>query len=225
MLYMCKEYEPQIFMVLLLALTAGLRSSEIIGVKYGDIDFTHHELYVERQLGRSTTNEGIEDGKMTTQELRPKTRNSSRTVALADFVIDEIILQRQKYEEPRDNFSDFQDYGFLCCQDNGLPYNRSFARNSYIRLLEKCGFEKIPWRKLRNTYATILAKYDVSMKAIASSLGHYSPDFTESTYVSMDKIIYDADKEITAFAREILSDGKEIEIILIDKGYLLEVLP
>lgn len=225
MLYMCKEYEPQIFMVLLLALTAGLRSSEIIGVKYGDIDFTHHELYVERQLGRSTTNEGIEDGKMTPQELRPKTRNSSRTVALADFVIDEIILQRQKYEEPRDNFSDFQDYGFLCCQDNGLPYNRSFARNSYIRLLEKCGFERIPWRKLRNTYATILAEYNANIKAIAASFGHYSPDFTKSTYVNMDKIIYDADKEITAFARENLPDEKEIEIILIDKGYLLEVLP
>ena len=113
----------------------------------------------------------------------------------------------------------------LCCQDNGLPYNRSFARNSYVHLLEKCGFKKIPWRKLRNTYATILAEYDVSMKAIASSLGHYSPDFTESTYVSTDKIIYDADKEITAFAREILPDRKEIEIIPIDEGYLLEVLP
>ncbi len=49
------------------------------------------------------------------------------------------------------------------------------------------------------------------MKAIAASLGHYSPDFTESTYVSMDKIIYDADKEITAFAREILPVSKEIE--------------
>ncbi len=142
MLYVCKEYEPWIFMALLLALTAGLRISEIIGVKYEDIDSTHHELYVERQLGRSTTNEGIEDGKMATQELRPKTRNRVRTVFLADFVIDEIILQRQKYEELRDNFSNFQDYGYLCFQDNGLPYNRSFARNSYIRLLENAALKK-----------------------------------------------------------------------------------
>lgn len=41
----------------------------------------------------------------------------------------------------------------------------------------------------------------------------------------MDKVIYDADKEISAFAREILPSGKEIEIIPIDEGYLLEVLP
>ena len=64
---------------------------------------------------------------------------------------------------------------------------------------------------------------------------HYSPEFTESTYVSLDfmksahaglnKIIYDADKEITVFAREVLPREKEIEIIPIDERYLLEVLP
>lgn len=125
------------------------RNLDRVGLYGGHTLRKHTDIqYVERQLGRSTTNEGIEDGKITTQELRPKTRNSVRTVSLADFVIDEIILQRQKYEELRDNFSDFQDYGYLCCQDNGLPYNRSFARNSYIRLLEKCGFEKIPFEKI-----------------------------------------------------------------------------
>ena len=174
---------------------------------------------------RDRSNEGMENGTMTTQELHPKTCNSIRAVPLAGFVIDEIILQRKRYEELRDNFSDIQDHGYLCCQDNGSPYNRSFTRNPYIRLMQKCGFERIPWRKLRNTYATILAEYDVSMKAIASSLGHYSPDFTESTYVSLDKIIYDADKETSAFAHEVLPKGKEIEIIPIDEGYLLEVLP
>ena len=119
--------------------------------------------------------------------------------------------------------------------NNGSPYNRSFTRNSYTKLIQKCGLERIPWRKLRNTYATILAEYDVSMKAIAASLGHYSPEFTESTYVSLDfmesahaslnKIIYDADKEITVFAHEVLPRDKEIEIIPIDERYLLEVLP
>lgn len=41
----------------------------------------------------------------------------------------------------------------------------------------------------------------------------------------IDKIVYDADKEITAFAREILPGSIEIENIPIDEGYLLEVLP
>lgn len=76
MLYLCKQEEPKIFIALLLALTAGLRISEIIAIKYEDIDFGNHEIYIERQLGRSTKNEGLEDGKLLTQELRTKTRNS-----------------------------------------------------------------------------------------------------------------------------------------------------
>jgi len=61
MLYLCKQEEPKIFIALLLALTAGLRISEIIAIKYEDIDFGNHEIYIERQLGRSTKNEGLED--------------------------------------------------------------------------------------------------------------------------------------------------------------------
>ena len=50
-------------------------------------------------------------------------------------------------------------------------------------------------------------------------------NFIESAHASLNKIIYDADKEITVFAREVLPREKEIEIIPIDEGYLLEVLP
>lgn len=225
MLYLCKQEEPKIFIALLLALTAGLRISEIIAIKYEDIDFGNHEIYIERQLGRSTKNEGLEDGKLLTQELRTKTRNSVRGTPLADFVIDEIILQRQKYEELRANIPDFHDYGYLCCQDDGKPYHRGFAQKAYTRLMEKCGFTKIPWRKLRNTYATILAEFEISMKAIAASLGHYSADFTQEIYVNTERVVYNADCEIIAFALEVLPKNNAAQLIPLDERYLLEVLP
>ena len=225
MLYLCKQEEPKIFIALLLALTAGLRISEIIAIKYEDIDFGNHEIYIERQLGRSTKNEGLEDGKLLTQELRTKTRNSVRGTPLANFVIDEIILQRQKYEELRANIPDFHDYGYLCCQDDGKPYHRGFAQKAYTRLMEKCGFTKIPWRKLRNTYATILAEFEISMKAIAASLGHYSADFTQEIYVNTERVVYNADCEILAFALEVLPKNNAAQLIPLDERYLLEVLP
>lgn len=37
-------------------------------------------------------------------------------------------------------------------------------------------------------------------------------------YVSLNKIIYDADKEIAKFAREVLPKGKEIEILMREIG-------
>ena len=225
LLYVCKNEEPKIFIPLLLAVTAGLRISEVIGIKYSDIDFGNNELHMDRQLGRSTSNEGLEEEEMLIQELEPKTHNSVRCVPLADFVMDEIILQRQRYEELRSNFSDFRDLGYLCCRENGVPYHRSFAGPAFKRLLKSCGFEDMQWRFLRNTYATVLAEYEISIKAIAVCLGHYSPVFTNDTYVDATKIVYDVAVEITDFATDVLPGQKTVLDIDIDRTYLLEVLP
>ena len=91
--------------------------------------------------------------------------------------------------------------------------------------MEKCGFTKIPWRKLRNTYATILAEFEISMKAIAASLGHYSADFTQEIYVNTERVVYNADCEIIAFALEVLPKNNAAQLIPLNERYLLEVLP
>ena len=41
-----------IYLPMLLAVTAGLRISEITGLRYSDIDFLGRKLFVERQLGK-----------------------------------------------------------------------------------------------------------------------------------------------------------------------------
>ena len=52
LLYLCKQQEPMIYLPMLLAVTAGLRISEITGLRYSDIDFLGKKLFVERQLGK-----------------------------------------------------------------------------------------------------------------------------------------------------------------------------
>lgn len=64
------------------------------------------------------------------------------------------------------------------------------------------------WRFLRNTYATVLAEYEISIKAIAVCLGHYSPVFTNDTYVDATKIVYDVAVEITDFAMDVMPGRK-----------------
>lgn len=127
LLYTCKTEELHIFMAMLLVVTTGLRTSETIAVKYQNIDFMNNKLYVESQLGRMITNDGVPGQSLLTQEKRTKIHNSIREVPLTDFVIDEIILQRRYYDELKKYLGDdFHDLGYLICQDNGLPWNRSF---------------------------------------------------------------------------------------------------
>lgn len=215
LLYTCKKEEPSIFLAMLFAVTAGLRISETIAIKYSNIDFINNKLFVESQLGRTITNEGIPDETLLTQEKRTKTHNSVREVPLADFVIDEIILQRQHYNTLKQNLGDdFHDLGYIICQDNGLPWNRSFKNKAYKSVVDKCGFKYIEWRKLRTTYASILSAYNVSMKAISMSLGHYSADFTKDVYVKSQMKMIDVATLIEPYMNLVLvSDPKELQPI------------
>ena len=210
LLYVCKKEEPSIFIAMLFAVTAGLRISETIAVKYSNIDFLNNKLYVENQLGRTITNEGIPGETLLTQEKRTKTHNSVREVPLADFVIDEIILQRQHYNSLKQYLGeDFHDLGYIICQDNGLPWHRNFKNKAYKRVVDKCGFKYIEWRKLRTTYASILSEYNVSMKAISMSLGHYSADFTKDVYVKSQMKIIDVATLIDPYINQVLSSDSQ----------------
>ena len=175
LLYLCKQQEPMIYLPMLLAVTAGLRISEITGLRQ-------------------------ENRPVLCSELPLKTKNSKRAVVLADFVLDEILLERQRYEKRKASDPEFLDLGYICCHENGQCHNRSFYIKSYNRLMEQSGISRLPWRKFRNTYATVLAQYQVNMKTISKCLGHYSPDFTSRIYVASQKQeTYDISKIIEEY--------------------------
>ena len=196
LLYLCKQQEPMIYLPMLLAVTAGLRISEITGLRYSDIDFLGKKLFVERQLGKDLYMEKQQENRpVLCSELPLKTKNSKRAVVLADFVLDEILLERQRYEKRKASDPGFLDLGHICCHKNGQCHNRSFYIKPYNRLMEQSGISRLPWRKFRNTYATILAQYQVNMKTISKCLGHSSPEFTSRVYVAFqEQETYDISK-------------------------------
>lgn len=225
LLNQCKENYPEMYMPLLICITTGLRISEAIGVKYSDIDWLQGELHISRQLGRATNDAGADNGRICTQELKPKSWSGNRSVPLADFVIDELILARRKYEIMENNATDFNNLDFVCCQENGLPYNRSSFGKKFKRLLKNCNLPDMRWHDLRHTYATILKENDINLKAISACMGHHEVKITENVYINIKEPIYDCSKEIGSFIAEIMPGEKNILEIPIDPNYLLEVLP
>ena len=217
LLYTYKKEEPVIYLAMLFSLTLGLRISETIAVKYENIDFFNNKLYIKNQLGRTIQNEGVPGQSLLTQEKKLKTHNSERTVPIADFVMEEIILQRKNYETLREELgSDFHDLGYIICQDNGLPYNRCFKDDHYKKVVEKCGFQYIPWRKLRTTFASVLNSHNVSLKAISLSLGHASPDFTEKVYVKKEMEVQEVALYLKDYIDEVLPAEAKIDVSFFD---------
>ena len=187
MLLVCRESYPSMYLPLLFAMTTGMRISETIAIKYSDIDYTNKKLYIERQLGRKLLNEGLGENAACIQDLDPKTKAGCRTIPLADFVLDEIILSRARYEKKRSENPEFQDNGYVCCQDNGKARSRTNVTKNFHKLLDKCEIPYFRWHDLRHIYATILNNKDVNLKAISSALGHRSQTVTKEVYIEEKK--------------------------------------
>lgn len=158
----CRHSYPEHFIALLLAFTTGLRISEILALTYEDIDYSQHLLYVTKQLGRSTNNECLPNGTIATQQIRTKTHHSVRNVPLPQFVIDELILSRARYEKKRNENPYFIDSGYITCHESGLPFNRSYATKPLKALLNECGIPLFHWHDIRHIYATILKDNEIS---------------------------------------------------------------
>lgn len=95
--------ETRIHMQMVFALLIGLRKSEINGLKYSDIDYKNRKLRIQRQLGRDlhVDEESLKPKTKTKHEIKLKTASSYRELDIPDYVFEEILEERKKYEKNR----------------------------------------------------------------------------------------------------------------------------
>ena len=186
----------------------GLRRSEIIALKYSDIDYSGHKLRVERQLGRKvgSKKEDLPPGEFTKQEIPPKTRSSVRVLPIPDIVYEAILEERVKYERNRSRRStSFHDDGYICCSSYGRPRSRYFHCTHFKALLKECDLPDIRWHDLRATYCTLLLKQNFSAKAVSRLMGHEKEIITVDVYGDKRGMIADGVPELDAFIERIIT--------------------
>lgn len=201
-----KAKESKVYMYILFAGLMGLRKSEILGLKYSDVDFTRQTLYIQRQLGKdlSKPQDELPKKTLTKQEVSLKTRSSKRVLDIPDIVFNAILEQRRIYEKNRRRRpGQFQDEGYICCSSYGRPQSASYCYKEYKRLLSDNGLPNIRFHDLRHTYATILTNEEIDVKAISNSLGHSKTIITVDVYTDKKQMIVDVSEQTQEFACEI----------------------
>ena len=201
-----KAKETKVYMYILFAGLMGLRKSEILGLKYSDVDFTIQTLYVQRQLGKdlSKPQDELPKKTLTKQEVSLKTRSSKRVLDIPDVVFNAILEQRRIYEKNRRRRpGQFQDEGYICCSSYGRPQSASYCYKGYKKLLSDNGLPNIRFHDLRHTYATILTNEEIDVKAISNSLGHSKTIITVDIYTDKKQMIVDVSEQTQEFACEI----------------------
>lgn len=169
-----KETESSnLYIAYLLALTTGMRQSEILAVRFKDIDFENGTLQVRQTLSH--------DGKQIYKET--KTKSSTRTISLTEKTIEELKAHKKKVaKEKLAAGASYQDHNLVVCTKLGTPINPRNLLRDFYRLMKKANVPKIKFHGLRHTVATLMLTQGVNPKIVKEILGHSDIRVTLDTY-------------------------------------------
>ena len=154
-----------------LAITAGLRQGELLGLEWEDVDLEGGTLQVKRTLSNGIF-------------TAPKTAKSRRSVKLTTRALEILKHHRQCQLEERDRMANlWVDHGLVFATEVGTPMNRhNLNARSFKPLLKRAGLPDRRFHDLRHTCATLLLSKGVHSKFVQELLGHATIAVTLDTY-------------------------------------------
>lgn len=152
----------------------GLRSGELRGLTWSDIDFERKELSVNKNI---TTNIDGRKYVVTT----PKTKSSYRTIPMPDLLIRDLLLLK----ELNNNYCKFNDSWYVF--GNFDPLSKSILRVRKNNNCKSAGVKQIRIHDFRHSCASLLINNGANITMVARYLGHTKIDETLNTYSHMFK--------------------------------------
>ena len=162
--------------VYVLAITAGLRIGELLGLKWEDVDLECGILRVQRTLSAAKSGP-----RFTT----PK-NGKGRAIKLTEHAVGALKRHKasQNVERLKVPADLWEDWGLIFCAEGGAPLKfQSFARRSFKPLLERAGLSRtVRFHDLRHTCATLLLSRGHHPKLVQELLGHANVAMTLDRY-------------------------------------------
>ena len=157
------------------ALLCGLRLSELLALRWADVDWAGSRLIVLQSL--DSRHDGVVRFKAT------KTHRSARPVSVPPHLLDALAQHRlDQAERPRAAGELWTDLDLVFATDRGLPLTSGWVRKAFYALLEDCGLPRLPLHGLRHTMASLMLAAGEHPKVVSERLGHSNPSFTLNVY-------------------------------------------
>jgi integrase len=157
-----------------LAVTAGLRIGELLGLRWQDVDLDSAALRVRRT--KSTAKSGP-------TFTAPK-NGKGRSLKLTRHAVEALSSHRAAQNAERlKTGSLWEDNGLVFATHGGKPLDsHNVARTSFKPLLKRAGLPDIRFHDLRHTCATLLLSRGHHPKLVQELLGHASVALTLDRY-------------------------------------------
>jgi len=157
------------------ALFTGMRRSELLGLRWRDVDLVLCEAHVSRSLHQLQTGEIVIRPPKSKQGLRTVDLPLSATLLLQDYK-DKQTAQRatEGTQLSKDDliFSDVE----------GKPLLPNTVTHAWVKLVRRAGLKGVRLHDCRHSHASIMLKQGTHPKVVQERLGHASIQVTIDIY-------------------------------------------
>jgi len=158
-----------------LAFVTGMRQSELLGLKWGDIDWKKRTIKVQRQA-QQVNGQGI-------VFLPPKTRAGIRQIIVGNSILRELSDYKEGQDKIRINRREnWQENDLIFATGNGTPFSQSNLMRDFYKLLDGSNFPRIRFHDIRHTAASLMINRGIPIVVVSKILGHSKPSVTLNIY-------------------------------------------
>ena len=165
-----------------LAIYAGLRRGEILGLRWEDVDIDARTLSIRRTLVY-TPGRGCFYGE-------PKSRGSNRTLHVPQVTAVLLRSNRDRMQVEYENRRLACGLDQVCAFPDGRMMKPDALSHAFQNLVRQCGLGKTRFHDLRHTHASLLLGDGAQMNVVQSRMGHESIMTTVDIY---GHVLADAD--------------------------------
>ena len=163
-----------------LALATGMRQSELLGLRWGDVDLARGRLTVQQTVQHVA-------GKF--EALPPKTRNSRRVIELSASTVALLRAHKVAQNKERLRLGDvWADGDLVLPGTTGEPQYRRIFYRDYMVVVKAAKLDEaseVNWHTLRHTAASLWIAAGVDIFTVSRRLGHSKTSFTMDVYAHL----------------------------------------
>ena len=163
------------FAILHTAIFTGMRRSELLALRWCDVNLALCQVYVTRSLHVLTGGKVI--------IAQPKSAKAKRMIALSPLSVSVLSQQREKQVQDRAVLgAPLKDDDPVFSKPDGRPFLPNTVTHAWIKLVRRTGLNPIRLHDARHSHASIMLKQGTHPKVVQERLGHASIQITLDTY-------------------------------------------